>query len=108
MSTSTDDDAFEVWCRRMSNLHRPVSIQVIYEVDVFQPTSTYLLLKSTWELIYVDVSASKLYLYTYLRRRLFTQCPSVKIKVSTFVYPLESITSTDIATVSTYILLMPC
>ena len=92
----------------MSNLRWPVSIQVIYEVDVCQPTSTYLLLKSTWELIYVDVSSSKLYLYTYLRRRLFAQCPPVKINVSTFFYPLECITSKDIVTVSTYILLIPC
>ena len=38
-------------------------------------TSTYLLLKSTCEFFYVDVSALNLCLKTYLRRRIFSQCP---------------------------------
>ena len=92
----------------MSNLCRPVSIQVIYGVDVCHSTSTYLLLKSTCELIYVDVSSFNVYLGAFLRRRMFFQYPLVSSNVSTFVYPLECITSTYIATVSTYILLIPC
>ena len=106
-STSTYDDPLKVWCQRMSNLRRPISIQVIYGVDVFHPTSTYLILKSTCELIGVDVSSSKLYLWTYLRRRIFSQCPPMSSNTSTFIYPLECITSTYIATVSMYILLIP-
>ena len=77
-STSTCDDPLKVWCWRICNLHRPVSnlrrpvtIQLIHGVDVFHPTSTYLFLKSTCELMYVDVCSSKLYLWVLKYRRLF-------------------------------------
>ena len=70
-STSTCDDPLNVWSRRMSNLRRPVRIQVVYGVDVFQPTSTYLLLMSTCELIYVDVSSLNVHLWVLTCRRLF-------------------------------------
>ena len=92
----------------MNKLHRPVIIQVVYGVDVFPPTSTDLLSMSTCELSYVDVWSFNVYLWTYLRRRIFFQCPLVSSNTSTDVYPLECITSTYIASVSTYSLLIPC
>ena len=70
-STSTCDDPLNVWSRRMSNLRRPVMIQVVYGVDVSQPTSTYLLLMPTCELIYVDVSSLNVHLWVLTCRRLF-------------------------------------
>lgn len=70
-STSTYDDPLNVRSRRMSNLHRPVIIQVVYGVDVSQPTSTYLLSRATCELIYVDVSSVNVHLWTLTCRRLF-------------------------------------
>ena len=92
----------------MSNLRRPVIIQVVYGVDVSPPTSMYLLSMSTCELTYVDVCSFNVYLWTYLHQRMFFQCLLVSSNASTYVYLLECITSTYIAIVSTYILLIPC